>query len=89
MEHHNIPPLYDENSKILILGSFPSVKSREGQFFYHHPQNRYWKVMAAVFDCKIPVTIEEKKAMILSMILTELWINLTVYWAKSKLRYFM
>lgn len=66
MEHHNIPPLYDKNSKILILGSFPSVKSREGQFFYHHPQNRYWKVMAAVFDCKIPVTIEEKKAMILS-----------------------
>ncbi|MBQ6806431.1 MAG: DNA-deoxyinosine glycosylase [Lachnospiraceae bacterium] len=66
MEHHNIPPLYDKNSKILILGSFPSVKSREGQFFYHHPQNRYWKVMAAVFDCKIPVTMEEKKAMILS-----------------------
>ena len=66
MEYHNIPPIYDERSEILILGSFPSVKSREGQFFYHHPQNRYWKVMAAVFDCRIPETIEEKKQMILS-----------------------
>lgn len=66
MEHHNIPPLYDEKSKILILGSFPSVKSREGQFFYHHPQNRYWKVMAAVLESPLPETIEEKKKMILS-----------------------
>lgn len=66
MEYHNIPPLYDEKSRILILGSFPSVKSREGQFFYHHPQNRYWKVMAAVFGCQVPNTIEEKKRMILS-----------------------
>lgn len=66
MEHHNIPPLYDENSKILILGSFPSVKSREGQFFYHHPQNRYWKVMAAVLEVPAPETIEAKKKMILS-----------------------
>lgn len=66
MEYHNIPPLYDKNSRILILGSFPSVKSREGQFFYHHPQNRYWKVMAAVVGCPVPVTIEEKKKMILS-----------------------
>lgn len=66
MEHHNIPPLYDEKSKILILGSFPSVKSREGQFFYHHPQNRYWKVMAAVLRSPVPETIEEKRKMILS-----------------------
>ncbi|MCH5257199.1 MAG: DNA-deoxyinosine glycosylase [Lachnospiraceae bacterium] len=66
MEFHNIPPLYDKDSKILILGSFPSVKSREGQFFYHHPQNRYWKVMAAVFSCPVPETIEDKKKMILS-----------------------
>lgn len=63
MEVHNIPPLYDENSEILILGSFPSVKSREGQFFYHHPQNRYWKVMAAVFDSPVPETVEEKRSM--------------------------
>lgn len=65
MEYHNIPPLYDEKSKILVLGSFPSVKSREGQFFYHHPQNRYWKVMAAALNCQVPETIEEKKRMIL------------------------
>lgn len=65
-ENHNIPPLYDKDSEILILGSFPSVKSREGQFFYHHPQNRYWKVMAAVFGVQVPGTIEEKKKMILS-----------------------
>ena len=65
MEYHNIPPLYNQDSRILILGSFPSVKSREGQFFYHHPQNRFWRVMAAVFDCEIPKTIEEKKSMML------------------------
>ncbi len=66
MEIHNIPPLYNEKAEILILGSFPSVKSREGQFFYHHPQNRFWKVMAAVLNCEIPETIEEKKQMMLS-----------------------
>ena len=47
---HPIPPLYDETSRILILGSFPSPKSREAQFFYGHPQNRFWKVMARVLD---------------------------------------
>jgi len=62
---HNIPPVWDERSRILILGSFPSVKSREGQFFYHHPQNRFWKVLAAVLGCPVPDTIEEKKAMLL------------------------
>lgn len=59
---HPFPPLYDENSTILILGSFPSVKSREQNFFYGHPQNRFWKVMAGVFQDEVPVTIEEKKA---------------------------
>lgn len=63
---HNIAPLYDENSKILILGSFPSVKSREQGFFYGHPQNRFWKVISAVFYCETPVTIEDKKAFLLS-----------------------
>ena len=48
LEFHNIEPVYDENSKILILGSFPSVKSRETGFFYGHPQNRFWRVVAAV-----------------------------------------
>lgn len=65
MEFHNIEPLYAPDSEILILGSFPSVKSREGQFFYHHPQNRYWKVIAAVYGWPVPETIDEKKKMIL------------------------
>lgn len=62
---HEIPPVWDHNSKILILGSFPSVKSREGNFFYNHPQNRFWKVMAAVGNCSVPQGIEEKKKMLL------------------------
>ena len=58
---HPFPPLYDEESTILILGSFPSVKSREQMFFYGHPQNRFWKVIAKVFEQNVPNTIEEKK----------------------------
>ena len=58
---HPIPPYYDKESSILILGSFPSVKSREQQFFYGHPQNRFWKVIARVFDDALPDTIDEKK----------------------------
>lgn len=64
MIQHPFPPLYDEQSRILILGSFPSVKSREGHFFYHHPQNRFWKVLAAVLEVDTPRTIEEKSAML-------------------------
>lgn len=63
---HPISPLYNENSKILILGSFPSVKSREQMFFYGHPQNRFWKVTSAVMDCPVPQTVEEKKSFLLS-----------------------
>lgn len=62
---HNIDPVFDENSEILILGSFPSVKSRECGFFYGHKQNRFWKVTASVFGCKVPQTVEEKKAFLL------------------------
>ncbi len=61
---HPIPPLYNEESEILILGSFPSVKSREQQFFYGHKQNRFWKVMAALWQGPVPETIEEKKALL-------------------------
>ena len=64
--NHPFPPLFDENSTILILGSFPSVKSREQKFFYGHPQNRFWKVMAAVLDCPVPQNIDEKKQMLYS-----------------------
>ena len=65
MIFHPFPPLYNEDSRILILGSFPSVKSREQKFFYGHPQNRFWKVTAAVFDCAVPQTIEEKRQFLL------------------------
>ena len=62
---HTIAPVFNENSKVLILGSLPSVKSREGQFFYHHKQNRFWKVVAAVTGEKEPLTINEKKELLL------------------------
>ena len=62
---HPIEPIYDENSKILILGSFPSVKSREEGFFYGHKQNRFWKVISGIFEEDEPKTIEEKKSLLL------------------------
>ncbi len=62
---HPIPPVWNKNSRVLILGSFPSVKSRENCFFYGHRQNRFWKVLAAVFDLPVPETIEEKKQLLL------------------------
>ena len=62
---HPISPVYDSDSEILILGSFPSVKSREEGFFYGHKQNRFWKVVAAVFGEETPETIEEKRAFLL------------------------
>jgi len=65
MEIHNIPPLFDKDCQTLILGSFPSVKSRQAQFFYGHPQNRFWLVVSAVFNCPPPKTIEEKRSMML------------------------
>lgn len=52
MPQHPFPPLYDNNSKVLILGSFPSVKSREQMFFYGHPQNRFWKVVSGRYVCR-------------------------------------
>ena len=65
MLNHTIDPVYDSNSKILILGSFPSVKSREQQFFYGHKQNRFWRVMARVLGCAVPESIEQKRDMLL------------------------
>lgn len=66
MPKHPFPPLYGKDSKVLILGSFPSVKSREQMFFYGHPQNRFWKVISAVTENEEPKTIEEKKQLLLS-----------------------
>ena len=62
---HPIAPVFDKDSKVLILGSFPSVKSREEGFFYGHPQNRFWKVTSQVFGEELPVTIDEKKAFLI------------------------
>ena len=64
-QHHNIQPIYNKQSHILILGSFPSVKSREAQFFYHHPQNRFWKILTTLYQEPPLTTIEEKKQFLL------------------------
>lgn len=66
MISHPFPPVFDKNSRILILGSFPSVKSREQMFFYGHPQNRFWKVISSVFERELPATIDEKSELLLS-----------------------
>lgn len=58
---HPIPPFYDERSEVLVLGSFPSPKSREQGFFYGHPQNRMWKVLARVFGEPVPTTVGRRK----------------------------
>lgn len=63
---HPIPPLFNEGSERLILGSFPSVKSREQGFFYGHPQNRFWRVLAAVYEASVPQSIQEKTEFILN-----------------------
>lgn len=65
MIQHPIEPVFDKESNILILGSFPSVKSREEGFFYGHPQNRFWKVLAEIWKESVPITIEEKKSFLL------------------------
>ena len=62
---HDFEPVFDENSKVLILGTFPSVKSRENRFYYGHPQNRFWKVIAGLTESEVPQTIEEKKKLLL------------------------
>lgn len=63
---HPFPPVIDDKCTKLILGSFPSVKSREAQFYYGHPQNRFWRVLAGLFHCDVPASVEEKKACLLS-----------------------
>ena len=63
---HSFEPVYDKDSEILILGTLPSVKSRENNFYYGHKQNRFWKVLAILLKEPVPDTIEEKKAMLLA-----------------------
>lgn len=62
---HCFEPVYNQHSKILILGSLPSVKSREEGFYYGHPRNRFWQVTARILDWQVPQTIEEKRTMLL------------------------
>ncbi len=62
---HPFEPVFDKDSKVLILGSIPSPKSREKGFYYGHPQNRFWKVLAKVFKEQVPVSIEDKKEFVL------------------------
>lgn len=64
MVEHPFPPFYSTHSAILILGSFPSVASRKAGFYYHHPQNRFWKVIAALTQESVPESIEAKKALL-------------------------
>ena len=72
MINHPIPPVFNAQSRILILGSFPSVLSRKQGFFYGHPQNRFWRVTAAVLNVPVPQSIEEKKEF--------LWANGIALW---------
>jgi len=62
---HPFPPIYDENSRILILGTMPSVASRQNRFYYGHPQNRFWKVLSNVLGTRLPETVQEKKDLLL------------------------
>lgn len=62
---HEFDPVYNDQSRILILGTFPSVKSREQNFYYGHPQNRFWKVIAALCGEEVPQSVPEKKALLL------------------------
>lgn len=61
-----LEPIYDKNSIVLILGTFPSVKSREAQFYYQNPRNRFWKVLSQIVQCNTYNTIEEKKSMLIN-----------------------
>lgn len=63
---HTIEPIYDENSRVLILGTMPSPKSREAQFYYAHPQNRFWPTLSAVLASPLPLTNEDRRALALN-----------------------
>ena len=63
---HSFEPVYDKNSRILILGTLPSVASRENNFYYGHKQNRFWKLLAHLLDEPVPEAIDEKKHMLLN-----------------------
>ena len=63
---HEFSPVYNKDSRLLILGTFPSVKSREQHFYYGHPQNRFWKILAAITKEPLPESIQDKQQLLLS-----------------------
>ena len=63
---HTIAPVYDSHSRILILGTMPSPKSREAGFYYGHPQNRFWRVLSQVLQQPLPETLSEKRELLLN-----------------------
>ncbi len=63
--HHPFAPVFDKNSKVLLLGSFPSPKSREIGFYFSHPQNRFWRILSTLFGEELPLSNEEKKQFLL------------------------
>lgn len=63
---HGFQPVYNENSKILILGTLPSVQSRTNNFYYGHKQNRFWRLIAGLLEVEVPLDIPQKKAMLLN-----------------------
>ncbi|MCD8221241.1 MAG: DNA-deoxyinosine glycosylase [Clostridiales bacterium] len=62
---HEFGPVYDETSRVLVLGTIPSPKSREQGFYYGHPRNRFWKILSAVWEEEEPVTVEDRRAFVL------------------------
>ena len=64
-QNHTFDPVYNKESRVLILGSFPSVKSREIAFYYGHPQNRFWKILETIYNEEIPKDIDGKKSFLL------------------------
>ena len=65
-KEHGFEPVYDKTSRVLILGTLPSVKSTEQGFYYGHPQNRFWRLIAELLGCQKPNSTEEKRNMLLS-----------------------
>lgn len=63
---HPFPPIYNQDSRILILGTLPSVMSRENEFYYGHPRNRFWKLIAALFGAPVPTSIADKTGLLIS-----------------------
>lgn len=80
---HTFEPIFNNESKVLILGTFPSVKSREQQFYYGHPQNRFWKLLALLMEDEIPDTIPEKKDFLLRHRIA-VWDVITVVRSKDR-----